>query len=229
MNDPGIAVENLRYSYRPRGAAPVNLLGGISLSVESFTCTGIAGPSGCGKSTFGRILAGRQTADSGYLRIGGQTFDLTVRRPQPKSVQYVSQNVAQSFHPLWTVGRGMQEILRFSNSSQSDRVSISRTLERLEVDEACLGRVPGQLSGGQLQRLAIARALIVKPSLLVLDEPSSALDVLVRRRLESLLRKLIGQQEMSLVVISHDSGFLSGTCNVVYRLENGQLQETAPA
>ena len=230
-----LTIEGLNYAYSAKRGVRRVLFDNVLWSCSDHGIVGVLGKSGSGKSTLGRIISGRLIADAGTMQLDDLSIDLASSRARASSkIQYVSQNVAQSFHPLWAVGRGLKEIVRFSRftrrGSEDGRDCILGYLASLQLESDVLCRVPGKLSGGQLQRLANVRALLVRPKVLVLDEPTSALDVLSRRRLIQLLSALREKRGLKLVLISHDTEFLAASCDAVYRLENGKLQEEkAPA
>lgn len=213
-------------------AAPTSgraVLDGLSLTIRAGASLGITGPSGVGKSTLGRILARRETADAGGLTIAGEPVDPTRlhvgRRPAP--VQYVPQAVVRSFHPQRRVGDALEELIHCARRHREGRARLRERmrewLAHMALSSASLRRLPARLSGGELQRLAIVRALLVSPRVLVLDEPSAALDLLARERLALLVRWLCEHEELGLLIITHDLRFARRTCDDVRMLRGGRL------
>lgn len=182
---------------------------------------GIVGPSGAGKTTLGLILAGILRPDQGCLCCGEAdlwTVPFRLRRKLGRQLQMVFQHPESTFDPRWTMARSLQEpfILGGMLPSQSD---LADMLNTVELDLSLLVRRPGELSGGELQRLAIARALAVQPSLLILDEPTAMLDALTQARIIGLLEDVQKKRGICMVLISHDSALVGRFCETIYRLD----------
>src|SRR5699024_5911401 len=156
----------------------------VTFTVPEGTTLGLVGESGSGKSTIGRALAGFYTPQSGTIRVGDyQAESLTKRRLREfrRTVQLVHQNPASALDPAHAVGASIAEPLRnFRIGSKAERADrVAQAMETVALDPALASRRPRELSGGQLQRIAIARALVIEPRLVVFDEAVSALDVTV--------------------------------------------------
>jgi len=197
----------------------------VNLSLRKGQRVGIVGRSGAGKTTLGLILAGILKPDQGRLRLGD--VDLwaakpRIRRRLGQQLQMVFQHPESTFDPRWTLALSLAEpfLLQGRRPASSD---LAAMLDAVDLDASLLARRPAQLSGGELQRMAIARALCMQPKLLVLDEPTAMLDVLTQARIIRLLEKLQKERDICMVLISHDPALVSSFCDTVYRLKAGRL------
>lgn len=185
-------------SVRAPGGVP--LLSGVDLALERGGCLAVVGPSGSGKTTLGRALAGL-TSSTGTIRVGG-----TPAAGDRRAVQYVHQDCRSAFldhRPvLGQVARPAELLRRVSRTDA--RAAAAALLGRLGLDVATVARRPGGLSGGQLQRASVARALLARPSVLVADEATSALDGEHRRLLLTELDRIRREDGLAVVLISHD-------------------------
>jgi nickel transport system ATP-binding protein len=187
----------------------VRVLTGITLAVEEGECLGLVGPSGCGKSTLGRLALGLEQPDSGQVRFQG--CDLGALRARDaqrirRELQAVFQDALGSVNPRFTAGAIIAEPLE--NFEPGDRPSRRRRvgdlLELVGLSAADAAKYPHQFSGGELQRVCIARALALNPRLIVLDEAVSSLDMLVQARVLDLLADLRRRLGLAYLFISHD-------------------------
>ncbi|WDQ98827.1 ATP-binding cassette domain-containing protein [Devosia sp. J2-20] len=206
---------------------------GVSFHLEQGETLGIVGESGSGKSTLGRMIAGIEAPTSGDVTFWGQRYapvGAAQWRRQRRLVQMVFQNPAAVVDPRWTIHAQVREAL-----------TTHETLARAEADHraqemlALVGlgtmgnRLPHQLSGGQLQRAVIARALVLQPKLLVCDEAVSALDVSVQAQIINLLLELRDRLQLSLLFISHDLSVVRHISHRVGVMYRGQLLEIGDA
>ncbi|TRB05281.1 ABC transporter ATP-binding protein [Agrobacterium tumefaciens] len=229
MNETLLSVDGLSKTYRT-GARTVTALSDISFSLKRGETLGLAGPSGCGKSTLARILMRLIPADEGtvrfenrnWLSLGGSA--LRIARQQ---MQMVFQDTHGAFNPRATVEDAIGEPLRIHSIVQRrDRAAeIRRLLERVGLPAAYASRSVFELSGGQRQRVAIARAIALKPSLLIMDEAVSALDVSVRRRILELLVEIQRETAISCIFVSHDLAVIRAVCHRVAIMEAGRIVE----
>lgn len=227
-----LEVEGIVKSYSDQ---VVPVLDGIRLSVASGERVGIIGPSGSGKTTFARIVAGLEPADSGSIEFEGTRVDFDkgdrVRRGfRSRSfraawlgMQMVFQNPAASFSDRMDIGDAVWEGAaynsRFSGCSRREREEmVVDVLERVGLDGSFVGKRAFELSGGECQRAAIARAIIGEPRLLICDEATSALDVTVQARIIDLLKRLQQENAAAFLFISHDIALVQGFCDTVYSL-----------
>ena len=203
-------------------------LHGISLEVAAGSTLGIVGESGSGKSTLIRVMCGLLRHQRGTVRFDGR--DLSELRGDDSTDlrrrnQIVFQNPRRSLDPRMTVRRSLSEPLRALQRRRPDDDELAAALERVGLRRDLLARFPHQLSGGQLQRIAIARALAVDPTILYADEPVSALDVSVQAQVLNLLMDLQDDLGLTLVMVSHDLSVVSRMCEEIVVMRDGQIVE----
>lgn len=204
---------------------------GVSVSVKAGQKLGVVGESGSGKSTLARILLGLQAPDTGAVQVLGTDWGTAGREHRHeirRAVQFVSQDPLGSFDPRYTVEEVISEPLRSVSSAQlrAERVREVLALTRLSPD--LLAALPRKLSGGQRQRVSIARALALRPSVLICDEPVSALDVSIQAQILDLLDDLNHRTGTSLVFISHDLSVVHHLVDDVVVMEAGRVVESGP-
>jgi len=222
---PLLEVRGAERSFGHR-SRPVRALRPTDLTVRPGDSIGVAGESGSGKTTLARIVLGLTAPDAGEVRIAGREVtrgDRALRR----IVQPVFQNPHSSFDPSRSVGWSVLEPVRaLGGVPRARRGELRDTLLRdVGLDPALAGRRPDELSGGQLQRAAIARALAVSPQLLVCDEAVSALDVTVQAQILALLARLQQERGLALVFITHDLAVLRELCRDVIVMRRGEVVE----
>lgn len=208
------------------GHRRVHALNGVSLEVGEGECLAIIGESGSGKSTFGRVMLGLITPDAGSFRY--------VPRPAGKGrqpaagIQAVFQEPYDQLNPRHRVISIVREPLDINRRDlgKSERTELARrALALVRLAPEFHERYPRDLSGGQQQRVGIARALVLEPDMLVLDEPTSSLDVSVRAQILELLRELKATRSISMLYISHDIGSVESIADRVAVLYRGQVME----
>jgi oligopeptide/dipeptide ABC transporter ATP-binding protein len=211
----------------------VRAVNGVSLQVRENEVLGIVGESGCGKSTLGRLMLRLIEPDAGQVYFGGEEITSLSRnalRRKRGNMQMVFQNPFSSFNPKIRIGGALMEVCRYYGMSVPEgREKITQLLSDTGLSTDMLKRWPRELSGGQLQRLAIARAVISAPSLLVADEPLSSLDVSVQAQLLNLLDELRGDRSMIMVFISHDMTVVEYFCDRVAVMYMGRVMELLSA
>lgn len=225
---PILSAHDLRRSYGT-GARSTTALDGVSLTVPEGGSVGIVGESGAGKSTLLRMLLGLEYPDSGEVRLRGRLVtrrDRAVMRALRQDVQVVFQDPRSSLDPRMKVGQSIAEPLRAQRLPGPHRERVAELLRAVGLEPEMADRHPAEFSGGQRQRIAIARALAPRPSVLVADEPVSALDVTVRRGILALLRELRAQSGMALVMVSHDMAVVGQLCEHVAVMRAGQVIES---
>ena len=230
---PALAVENISVSFRSQfGRGTMRALREVSLTVEHGESVGIVGESGSGKSTLARVITGLQPTDSGTVKVNGLglgEMSRQGRRELSKNVQMVFQDPQGALSPRRTVLDAVGEPLRALGLARAERDKrAAATVARTGLNEAVLNRRPSQLSGGQAQRVGIARALVADPDLVVLDEPTSALDVTVQAQVLDLIRGLAEERTRSFLFISHDLATVRGFCDRVIVLYLGTVVEEGP-
>ncbi|THA68595.1 ABC transporter ATP-binding protein [Streptomyces sp. A0958] len=236
---PGAVVleaDGLTKTYGGRGSrkrgAPA--LDGVSLTLAEGETLGIVGESGSGKSTLARVLAHAHPSDGGTLRLRGQDVTRPSRRALHavrRQVQMVFQDPYASLNPRMTVGEIVAEPLIAFGIGDRDarRARVAQLLELAGLDPAVAGRHPRSFSGGQRQRIGIARALAPEPSVLICDEPVSALDVSVQAQIVGLLTDLQRDLGLSLVFIAHDLAVVRQVSHRIAVMHRGRIVETGSA
>jgi dipeptide transport system ATP-binding protein len=211
-------------------SVPVRALNGVSFTLAAGRTLAVVGESGCGKSTLARVLTMVEPPTSGQLLIDGADVadnDAATRRRLRPQVQIVFQNPYGSLNPRHTVGAALQEPLAAQGVGDADaREQAAREmLRKVGLREEHFSRYPHMFSGGQRQRIAIARALMLKPRVLVLDEPVSALDVSIRAQVLNLLADLQAELAVAYVFISHDLSVVRHVADDVMVMYLGRVVE----
>lgn len=225
-----LRLENVSRSYQKKGRT-VKALKAIDLELYKGEVLGIVGESGSGKTTLLKQICGIERPDSGTVWFQGKEIDPFNREEQKelyKHMQMVFQNACMSFNPRRRIYTSMDENLRFLSGTpgkEKRREIMQHYMELVELDSELLNRYPGELSGGQCQRAAIARALMVKPQILLCDEITSALDVIVQDKIMELLEKLSVELEVAILFVSHDLALVSGFCDRVMVMKTGECVE----
>ena len=207
---PLVRVENLRKTFQRRGGAAVHATNGVSFTIEAGETLGLIGESGSGKSTVGRMVLGLIAPTEGTVDFDGRDLArLTARqlRELRSELQVIFQEPLESLNPRMRVSAIVEEPLvihRRELSPAQRRARVLETLALVGLDEGHASRFPGEISGGQQQRVGIARAIITEPRFIVLDEPTSSLDLSVRASVLELLGKLQRELNLSYLFISHD-------------------------
>ena len=233
---PLVAAREVRVVFPGRGSrAEVTAVDGVSLAVRARESVGIVGESGSGKSTLARVLLGLQAPTEGQAEVLGvdtaTRLGKAERRQTRRAVQPVFQDPYSSFDPLRSIGASIAEPLgALTRVGRRARVRrVAELLDQVRLPASVAARRPRELSGGQLQRAAIARALAVSPRLVVADEAVSALDVSVQDQVLRLLAQLHREQDLALVFISHDLAVVRQVSTRVLVMRGGQVVEEGPA
>jgi len=202
---------------------------GISLAVNAGSTLGIVGESGSGKSTLVRVLCGLLRHQRGTVHFDGRDigeFRGKGSNELRRKNQIVFQNPRRSLDPRMTIRRSLSEPMRALQSRKPDDDELIDSLEKVGLGREVLPRFPHQLSGGQLQRVGIARSLSVDPTVLYADEPVSALDVSVQAQVLNLLMDLRDELGLTLVMVSHDLGVVSRMCEEIIVMRHGRIVES---
>ena len=231
-----LAVRDLTKNFRIRGSgfrsyATVHAVSGISLDLKSGRCLGLVGESGCGKSTVARLLMRLEQPTSGSIKLNGTELtglDDGALRPLRRDLQMVFQDPYSSLNPRLSVGEIVGEPFKVHKiAGRSGRVRELLAAVGLDPDAAV--RFPAEFSGGQRQRIGIARALALKPQVLILDEPVSALDVSIQASILNLLRDLQQERDMAYLFISHDLAVIRQVADEIAVMHLGVIVEQGPA
>ncbi len=209
------------------------ILKSISFKVREGEILAIVGESGCGKSTLSRLITGLERPSAGEISYRGQRIDnLSHRQQMPirRCIQMVFQDPSSALNERFSIGKILQEPLDIHHIGKpAQRAEAVKTaLEQVELPAAFIHRYPHELSGGQRQRVAIARSIILRPQLLLLDEPLSALDVSLQGQMLDLFYKLQEQLNLTIIMVSHDLGLVQDFSHRTLVLHFGEIAECRP-
>ncbi|MGB0904558.1 MAG: ABC transporter ATP-binding protein, partial [Mangrovicoccus sp.] len=230
QGDVLLSVRDVSKTYEGK-SGPVHALQGVSFDLRQGGCLGLVGESGSGKSTLSSIIARLQDPTSGDVLFEGQSLcDVAARRfsrdPRRSQIQMVFQDATDSLNPRQTAQEAIAEPLRHL-TAQKGRARLERVHELAEqvgLPAPLLTRLPHQLSGGQKARVGIARALAVDPKLLILDEPTAALDVSIQAIVLNLLADLRHRLNLTYLFVSHDLAVVQMLCDHVAVMRAGQIE-----
>ncbi len=206
----------------------------VSISVAPGEIVGLVGESGCGKSTLAKVLLGLERADAGSLSVNGRPIfapDASVVPPAQRGIQMIFQDPYGSLNPRMKVGALIGEGLRIQGRLSRAEImdEVRRHISLVGLSEDSINKYAHQFSGGQRQRLCIARAIIMKPSLLIADEAASALDVSVQMQILNLLLDLRDRIGLGVIFISHDMGVIEYLCDRIAVMYRGRVVEEGAA
>ena len=226
-----LAAEGVSKVMRDRAhGTSLRVLEECSLTIEEGRSIGLEGRSGAGKSTLVRILLGLIPADGGTVLWQGRALHTLSRAEMAefrRSVQLITQNPEQAFDPRRTIGASLREVFAIHpvlrDGGQSDAERLTQGLEAVELTARVLERRPHELSGGELQRAVIARALLMEPRILLLDEPTTMLDVSIQAQIMQLLMRLRTERGLGTLLITHDRPLLRYFAEEIYVLDAGRL------
>ncbi len=234
MSEPVLELEDLRVTYRT-GNGQVPAVRGVNLSVNAGETVGLAGESGCGKSTIAgavlRLLP-RTTQVEGSIRLGGE--DVMAMKPgRLRAVRWtgasiVFQGALHSLNPVQRVGRQVEEAITL-HGIKGSRNKVAELFEQVGLPAERTRAYPHEMSGGQRQRVLIALALACEPTLLIADEPTTALDVMVQAQVLQLLDELVRDRNLAMVFITHDLSVLTSTCQRIAVMYAGRIVEDGPS
>ncbi len=206
---------------------------GVSFQLHRGRTTGLVGESGCGKSTVGKLICKLEAPDRGSILFNGEdihTFSRGRNLDYHRRVQMIFQNPYTSLNPRQRIERGLSEIFRVHQICDKAEIpeKVNRVLSSVGLSEESRRRYPFEFSGGQRQRLCIARALTVQPEVIVCDEPVSALDVSIQAQILHLLRELQEKYHLTYLFISHDLSVVYHICDDVLIMYMGIIVERGP-
>ena len=220
---------HFRYPVTRLGRETPWTLEGLDLDIERGSSVGVVGESGSGKSTLVRVLCGLMVHQQGEVRFDGRDLKdwlASGGREIRWRNQIVFQNPRRSLDPRMTIRASLSEPVEALERRRPSDQEIVDWLKQVGLNDDVLPRYPHQLSGGQLQRVGVARALSVKPDVLYADEPTSALDVSIQAQVLNLLMDVRARLGLTLVMISHDLAVISRICQKVIVMKAGRIVET---
>lgn len=228
--EPLVTVENLHKHYR-EGVHTIHAVNGVSFEIYPGESVGLVGESGCGKSTTARCLMRLEEPTQGSIFFKGQDLSELPKkqlRNWRRFFQIVFQDPDGSLNPRFTVRQTLREPLMLHNMYK-EKAQIDTALERVTLEIEHLVRYPHQLSGGQKQRVGIARSIMTSPEFVILDEPTSSLDMSLRIHILALLRRLQRELNMAYLFISHDLSTVRNLCDRVLVMYLGRIIEMGQA
>jgi len=232
---PAIQIRDVRRTFRLRGgmfdaAREIVAVDGVSLAVPAGSVLGVVGESGCGKSTLARLILGLLPPSSGEILVDGQRLALMDRRMRARLIQPVFQDPFASLNPRRSVGDIVGVPLTAQGSIGGAEIArrVAEMLERVGLAPEMVRRLPAELSGGQRQRVAIARALVLRPRIVVCDEPTSALEVSGQAQILNLLADLRRDFKLTYLFISHNLAVVEHVATEVAVMYLGRIVERAP-
>jgi len=229
--EPLLSVRDLVKTFPTRGGR-LFALNGVDLDIHAGETVGLVGESGCGKSTLGRTIMRLHDPDSGSIRLDGKEIsgiDRRTLRPVRQKMQMIFQDPYASLNPRRTVGQIIEEPLSIHRigDGTARRERVAWLMERVGLRPETAQRHPHEFSGGQRQRIGIARAIALNPSLLICDEPVSALDVSVQAQVLNLLVEIQREFELAYLFVSHDLSIVQYLADRVMVMYLGRVVEAA--
>ena len=201
----------------------------VSFQIDDGETVGLVGESGCGKSTLAKLITRLMEPTAGTIHLNGKEITKSKGkelREAYRQVQMVFQSPAGSFDPRKTIGYGISESMRNSGMPKAERRRrTEELLEQCGLSPEYAGRYPYEISGGQCQRAALARALAIRPKLLICDETTSALDVTVQQQIMELLKSLKQENQLSFLFICHNLALVQSFCDRVLMMHEGKIVE----
>lgn len=221
-----IEVKDIRKTYKKSGSKgeKLEVLKGINFSIKEGECIGIVGESGSGKSTLSRIILGLEKPSSGTVTIEGKPVNQWIKKNKGK-MSVVFQDYTSSLNPNFMVKQSICEpLISIGKKENLDKI-VEELLQQVGLDISLKDRYPHELSGGQMQRVCIARAISTNPKFIVLDEAISALDVSIQSQVLSLLDKIKKDLDITYLFIAHDIQVAMNLCDKIIFLYKGNLVE----
>lgn len=222
-----LALDGVSKSYRAAGHS-VTALQRVTFGVHAHEVVGVIGESGAGKSTIARLLLGLEAPSEGRVTLQGADVSARRSRAQRRVVQMVFQDPRSSLNPRMSILQSVEDfaVVHRLGGRRERRARAEAALARVGIASRMASRRPAELSGGQLQRACIARALVTDPLALVADEPTSSLDVSIQGEILNLIDGL--RREMAIVLISHDMDVVEFLSDRVHVLLDGEIVESGP-
>ena len=230
MTTPILQVQDLKKIFTRDGQSDFLAVDGVSFDISAGECVGLIGESGSGKSTVANMIARLLDPTEGLILLDGEDVTDAGARKIFRTVQMIFQSPQESFDPRRTLGDGIGEsLLNVGQSRAEVRGEVGRLLEAVGLSPDFANRYPHEVSGGQCQRAAIARAIAIEPKLLICDEATSALDVTVQAEIVALLSRLMRERGMACLFICHDVALAQNFCDRILVMYRGKIvEEGAP-
>lgn len=209
-----------------------NILEDVTFDIQEGEILGMTGASGSGKSTLIRCIMRLIPADSGQILLDGTdllSLSSGEMQEKRKEMQMVFQNPVSALNPRKRIFESMQEPFLIHNLFEDSKKEITVMFEKLRLRRELLDRFPHQVSGGELQRICLGRILLLRPKLLLLDEPTSMLDVSVQAQIVAILREIRQDYPITLFFVSHDLALLKAVCDRIGVMRHGRLVELQTA
>lgn len=195
---------------------------GASISLQKGKTLGLLGQSGSGKSTLGQMMVGLLKPDSGELFFHGKLLSYPIRGQVRRRIQILFQHPEVSFNPQLTLRQSLVEPFKLMGKPFDDGAILS-VIEPFGLHAEHLARYPGELSGGELQRAALARVTVLEPEMILLDEPTSMLDVITQAQMIDFLRRYQQQHQTAYLFITHSTALAEQFCDEIVKMEDGHL------
>ena len=225
-----LEVDGITKEYKEKGflkKETKKVLNGLSFNIRKGECLGIVGESGSGKSTLGRIITGIEKPTKGSIKFNGEDIYKNKNNMIKENISIVFQNYVASVNPRFTVSEIIKEPLIIKNKMKEKDIEnkLIELIKAVGLKEEFLNRYPKELSGGQLQRVCIARAISTRPKFIMLDEAVSSLDVSTQVEILELLKKLKTKYELSYIFVTHDLLTITYICDSVIFFKDGKIEE----
>lgn len=229
-----LKIEGLTKTFSEENKTEYAAVDHVSFQIDDGETVGLVGESGCGKSTLAKLITRLMEPTAGTIHLNGKEITKSKGkelRESYRQVQMVFQSPAGSFDPRKTIGYGISESMRNSGMPKAERRRrTEELLEQCGLSPEYAGRYPYEISGGQCQRAALARALAIRPKLLICDETTSALDVTVQQQIMELLKSLKQENQLSFLFICHNLALVQSFCDRVLVMYEGKIvEEGTPA
>ncbi|SNS07133.1 nickel transport system ATP-binding protein [Anaerovirgula multivorans] len=226
-----LKVQDVYKSYSKSGSLfrrdQIHVLSGISFGIEEGECVGLIGESGSGKSTLSRLIMDLEKPDKGLITLEDESIQVWKKKNQGQ-ISVVFQDYTSSVNPRFTVEQVITEPIMLKGKQAHIKTKAMQLLDRVSLSSQLLTRYPHELSGGQLQRVCIARAISTKPRFVILDEAISSLDVSIQAQILELLKELKTDLNLTYLFIAHDLQAVASLCDKVLFLYKGKIEERLP-